>query len=199
MSTTTPWSRLLAGTADFSTTLLEQAADQDWSLGAADSDWTCRATLDHLALGILGYAGLLIARPTDRYITLFGSLDPAAPVPDCLEGLRIATTMLASAVREATPDARAWHPWGHSDRTGFAAMGMVELLVHTHDIARALGLDGTLPDGLAGPALARLFPDAPPGHGPGETLLWSTGRTVLPDHPRKPAGRWRWHGELPRP
>lgn len=45
--------------------------------------WTCREPLDHLALGLTGYAGLLIARPTDRSITLFTSLDPRAPGPAC--------------------------------------------------------------------------------------------------------------------
>ncbi|MEV6977245.1 maleylpyruvate isomerase N-terminal domain-containing protein [Kitasatospora sp. NPDC093806] len=194
------WPALVTDTAAVTTTLLAEAAGADWTRSPEGSEWTCRATLDHLALGVLGYAGLLTARPTDRYITLFGSLDPAAPVEHCLEGVRIAAALLAGAVREAPADARAWHPWGHSDGPGFAAMGITELLVHTWDLAGAFGLDRTpdwaLPERLAAPALARLFPDAPTGFGAGATLLWCTGRVALSGLARKAAGQWQWDGRV---
>ncbi|TDB81689.1 maleylpyruvate isomerase N-terminal domain-containing protein [Micromonospora sp. KC721] len=188
------WSSLVSSAASECTQVLEKAIDQDWSRNAAGLEWTCRQTLDHMALGVVGYAGLLIAQPADRYITLFASLDPRAPIPACLEGLRIAGTVLARAVREATPDVRAWHPWGHSDGPGFAAMGIVELVVHTHDIARALGLDWVPPDGLCGPAVERLFPDAPAGHAAVDTLLWCTGRIALARAGRRE--QWQWHGRV---
>ncbi|WP_347877194.1 maleylpyruvate isomerase N-terminal domain-containing protein [Streptomyces sp. 8K308] len=173
---------------------LRQGAEEDWSRPAQGLDWTCRETLDHLALGLVGYTGLLVSRPTDRYVTLFASLDPGATVPDCLEGLRIAATLLASTVRDTAPDARAWHPWGHSDATGFAAMGITELTVHTHDIARALGLRWAPPDGLAATVVDRLFPEAPTGHTPFDTLLWCTGRIPLPGLPRR--ANWQWDGTV---
>ncbi|WP_344395459.1 maleylpyruvate isomerase N-terminal domain-containing protein [Actinomadura alba] len=168
--------------------------DQNWSSPAGDLEWTCRQTLDHLALGLVGYAGLLIARPTDRYITLFASLDPQAPVHTCLEGIRIAASLLTSTVRDTTAEARAWHPWGHSDAAGFAAMGVTELAVHTYDITRALGLSWTPPEGLSAAVLTRLFPDAPSGHGPSDTLLWCTGRIRLPGLPRRED--WQWDGTV---
>ncbi|GHH43824.1 hypothetical protein GCM10018773_30620 [Streptomyces candidus] len=173
---------------------LFQGADQDWSGPAHALDWTCRQTLDHLALGLTGYTGLLIARPDDRYVTLFASLDPQAPVPDCLDGLRIATSLLTSTVRDTAPEARAWHPWGHSDAAGFAAMGITELTVHTYDITRALSLSWAPPDELSTPVLNRLYPDAPSGHGPFDTLLWCTGRIPLPGLPRR--ADWQWDGSV---
>ncbi|GAB2921280.1 maleylpyruvate isomerase N-terminal domain-containing protein [Streptomyces mayteni] len=191
---TASWTELLAAATDGCLDVLREGADLDWSRPAHGLDWSCRETLDHLALGLVGYAGLLVSRPTDRYVTLFASLDPAAPVPDCLDGLRIAASLLATTVRDTAPDARAWHPWGHSDATGFAAMGIVELTLHTHDIARTLGLPWAPPDESASAALRRLFPDAPAGHGPADTLLWCTGRAPLPGLPRRT--RWQWDGTV---
>jgi hypothetical protein len=189
-----PWPDLLRAATDDCLSVLMEGADQDWSRLAGDLDWTCGQTLDHLALGLVGYAGLLIARPTDRYITLFASLDPRAPVPARIEGIRIAASLLASAVRDTTADARAWHPWGQSDATGFAAMGIVELAVHTYDITRALGLSWTPSAGLSAAVLARLFPESPLGYGPSDSLLWCAGRLPLPGLPRRV--NWQWDGTV---
>ncbi|GAA2867462.1 hypothetical protein GCM10010517_27040 [Streptosporangium fragile] len=190
--TAASWPGLVSAVADECLAVLLKGAGQDWSRRAGGLDWTCRQTLDHLALGLIGYAGLLIARPRDRYITLFASLDPHASVPECLEGLGIAASLLSVTVRDTAADVRAWHPWGHSDAVGFAAMGVVELAVHTYDITRALGLPWTPPGEPSAAALARLFPDAPPGHDPSATLLWCTGRISLPGMPRRT--EWRWYG-----
>ncbi|GAA3677137.1 hypothetical protein GCM10022224_046650 [Nonomuraea antimicrobica] len=188
------WAALVLEAADETTAILEKGANQDWTRNAAGLEWTCRATLDHIALGVVGYAGLLIARPPGRYITLFASLDPQADIPECLEGIGIAANILASAVREADGDVRAWHPWGHSDGPGFASMGVVELLVHGMDISRALGLDWRPPEHLCAPALRRLFPEAPDGEDAAEILLWCTGRAELPGHARRQ--RWQWNGTV---
>ncbi|MCE7081229.1 maleylpyruvate isomerase N-terminal domain-containing protein [Streptomyces sp. ST2-7A] len=190
----TTWPDLVIEAAADTTAALEKGADLDWRVPAGDLEWSCRSTLSHIALGVVGYAGLLIARPTDRYITLFSSIDESAPVPPALEGLRIAGSILASAVREADPGVRAWHPYGHSDGPGFAAMGVLELTVHARDIAQGLGLEPGIPDELAEPVVERLFPDAPPGFRPAETLLWCTGRTEIPGLPRRRG--WRWDGRV---
>ncbi|MEV5342372.1 maleylpyruvate isomerase N-terminal domain-containing protein [Streptomyces sp. NPDC052676] len=191
---TLSWPELVRTAAEDTTAALEKGADQDWDAKAGDLDWSCRETLSHIALGVVGYAGLLIARPTDRYITLFSSIDGYAPVPAALEGIRIAGTLLAGTVRDTPPDVRAWHPYGHSDAAGFAAMGVLELVVHGRDIGQAVGVQYTPSDALAAPVVERLFPDAPTGHSPAETLLWCTGRVALPGLPRR--GAWRWDGRV---
>ncbi|MGK5638203.1 maleylpyruvate isomerase N-terminal domain-containing protein [Streptomyces sp. URMC 126] len=189
------WASLVTGTAERATAFLDGLApDADWSRPAGRLDWSCHATLDHLALGITGYAGLLTAKPRDRYITLFASLDPQAPVSARLEGIRVAASFLAAAVRAAAPEDRAWHPWGHSDGPGFAAMGVVETVVHTHDIATGLGVGWTPPDEFAGPALARLFPGVPDDGEPGLALLRATGRIARPGEGH--VGEWRWDGTV---
>jgi hypothetical protein len=71
-------------------------------------------------------------------------------------------------------------------------MGVVETLVHTHDVAEGLGVDWTPPADLCDRVLARLFPDAPTDTAPWPALLWATGRTELPHRPRRT--EWRWYG-----
>jgi hypothetical protein len=97
--------------------------------------------------------------------------------------------LLALAVDAAPSDARAWHPCGVSDADGFAAMGVLETLVHGYDIARGLGVEWLPPDALSAPVLARLFPGAPEGPA-AEVLLHRTGRLPLGDRPR--LVEWTW-------
>lgn len=79
-----------------------------------------------------------------------------------------------------------------SDPEGFAAVGIVEIPVRTHDLAEGLGLARVPPAELCSRVLARLFPDVPGTTEPWHTLLWATGRVELPGHPRRTT--WRWYG-----
>ncbi len=85
--------------------------------------------------------------------------------------------------------------YGTADADGFAAMGVVEALVHTHDILEGLGIRDFEPDPeLCDHVLDRLFPHVPrAGAAPWPTLLWATGRAALPDRPRQTV--WRWYAE----
>jgi hypothetical protein len=95
-------------------------------------------------------------------------------------------------VRTRSPEVRAYHGYGVSDPEGFAAMGIVETLVHTHDLAEGLGLAWDPPADVCARVLTRLFPDAPGTTAPWPTLLWATGRAELPGRDRLTV--WRWHG-----
>ncbi|MFC7547480.1 hypothetical protein [Plantactinospora sp. GCM10030261] len=71
-------------------------------------------------------------------------------------------------------------------------MGVVEILVHMHDVAAGLNLTWSPPADLCGAALRRLFPSAPAGREPWPTLQWATGRLALPGLPALTS--WRWDG-----
>ncbi|GAA3369899.1 hypothetical protein GCM10020367_14380 [Streptomyces sannanensis] len=71
-------------------------------------------------------------------------------------------------------------------------MGVVETLVHTHEMAEGLGLDWNPPADLCGRVLHRLFPDAPTDTDRRPTLLWVTGRAELPG--REGLTKWCWYG-----
>lgn len=192
----TSWAELPLAAAAEARAVLGKGLDEDWSRPAGDTSWRCRDLLDHITLGVTGYAGLLIARPVDRYIALRTGNDPQSAVPERFESITIAATLLAHTVRATGPEVRAYHSWGTSDAPGFAAMGAVEILVHAHDLVRTLGIDWSPPDDLAAPVVRRLFPNAPSGAAPGAALLWCTGRIGLPGHPQLPRESWQWYGEV---
>ncbi|MEV7007792.1 maleylpyruvate isomerase N-terminal domain-containing protein [Streptosporangium sp. NPDC051022] len=189
---------------------LRGAAEADWDARAGSLEWSCWETVEHLADDLFSYAAQFAPEtpPLDDHVpfawvrrkpdgpanVIFAErrLGPAG----LLSVLEASGALLVAMVRTAPPDVRAFHVFGVADPEGFAAMGVVEILVHTHDVAEGLGLAWEPPADLCARVLTRLFPDAPAGTAPWPALLWSTGRAALPGRPRLTT--WRWHG-APRP
>ncbi len=161
----------------------------DWQVPAGSLEWTCRETVVHVAHDLLAYAGQLAARPADAYLPFDLTVRDAAPVRDVLRVVTACGGLLSTAVTAAAPGDRAWH-WGPCDPTGFAAMGVAETLLHTHDITQGLGIAWRPPTDLCAGVLDRLFPDAPSGD-PAQVLLWSTGRGGLAGCPRVTSWAWK--------
>jgi hypothetical protein len=172
---------------------LDSSLDADWNRLAGDLDWSCRQTGEHVADDLFSYASQVLAQPMEDYLPIEVTILDGAPQAGLLRSIVMCGELLRLAVASAAKDARAWHPYGISDPAGFAAMGIVEVLVHTHDIARGLDINWAPPDELCKPALLRLFPDAPQGQ-PSEVLLWCTGRAPLRDRPRLET--WRWDSSV---
>jgi hypothetical protein len=165
------------------------AGDADWSVTAGDVTWSCRETGAHVADDLFSYASQVLAQPERDYLPIEAVVQDWATPETLLRSVTMCGDLLRLAVDATPPTARGWHPYGTSDPDGFAAMGIVEVLVHTHDIAQGLGLEWAPPVDLSAAVLARLFPQAPDGP-PSEVLLWCTGRRPLGDRPR--LTEWRW-------
>jgi hypothetical protein len=172
---------------------LDSSLGADWNRPAGDLDWSCRQTGSHVADCLFSYASQVLARPMDDYLPIEVTVLNEATPAGLLRSIVMCAGLLRLAAASASEDARAWHPYGISDPEGFAAMGIVEVLVHTHDIARGLDINWAPPDELCKPALLRLFPDAPQGR-PSQVLLWCTGRAPLGDRPRLET--WRWDSSV---
>ncbi|MGW6918421.1 maleylpyruvate isomerase N-terminal domain-containing protein [Kitasatospora sp. NPDC054939] len=170
-------------------TLGPHTGDPGWDAPAGPLEWSCRETAVHIAHDLLAYAGQLAARPARAYLPFDLTVQPAADPAEVLEVVAACGGLLATALDAAPPGLRAWH-WGPCDPSGFAAMGVAEILLHTHDIANGLGLRRLPPAGLSAAVLARLFPDAPDGE-PARVLLWCTGRAELGGRPRRTSWTWR--------
>ncbi|GAA2486740.1 hypothetical protein [Terrabacter carboxydivorans] len=176
--------------------VLLPAADLGWEVRAGDLDWTCLATAAHLADDLFSYASQVIAQPEVGYLPIEAVIEPSAGNAEILRAVQMCGRLLALAVDSMPAEARAWHPYGTSDPEGFAAMGVVEVLVHCYDTTRGLGLDWAPPAECCSPVLERLFPDAPQGD-PSEVLLHVTGRAALADRPR--LTQWAWDSSVRAP
>jgi len=110
--------------------------------------------------------------------------DPDAGYGRLVTGLATWGEVLARVLDGADPGERGFHPWGAPDPAGFAAMACAEVVVHTGDVAEAVGVRWAPPSAVVVGVLARLFPQAPADADPVTTLRWATGRADLPGRPR---------------
>lgn len=187
---------------------LSAAGSSGWDRKAGTLDWTCWETVEHLADDLFAYAVQLGSRtsPLTGYVPFeFVAKRPGGPAnmvyadraagpAGLLQVLEACGVLLSAMVRVTPSTVRAYHPDGVSDPAGFAAMGVVETLVHTDDVAAGLGVAWTPPDRPCAAALSRLFPNAPTDTDPWPTLLWATGRGGLPGHERLTS--WRWDSSV---
>jgi len=179
----------LVAAADLCFGTLEPLVDRNWTGRAGNLDWNGRQTLEHLC--VLAYAPVLAARAS-TFRTLALAVRPGAAIDELLYTMKVMALILAEVARAAPPTARALHPAGMADPSGFVAMGIDELLVHTHDIATGLDAHFEPDDRLPRLVLDRLFPWWPRECDPWRALLWANGRTALPHHDSLGAD-WSWH------
>jgi len=190
-----PVSPDLVGAAVAETTAaLRSRVDADWNVLAPGLEWSCWKTGVHIADCLVFYASQIIDQPEEGYVPFEITMLEEAKPDGLLRTIVVGGVILERTVAAASPDDRGFHNYGTSDAEGFAAMGVVETLVHGYDIAAGLGLDWRPPADLCAPVLARLFPDAPPGD-PSAVLMWCAGRAPLGDRPRR-TGDWQWDGTV---
>ncbi len=184
----------------------QDVPEETWGRSAGELEWDCWETVEHLADDMFCYALQLSAPnpPLDSYVpTLMTCQRDGGPretihaereagVAGLMQVLQACTGLLAAVVRTRGPQTRAHHSYGVSDPEGFAAMGIVEAVVHARDVADGLGVAWEPPAGVCERVLARLFRNVPVGDDPWRTLLWATGRLELPGLPRRES--WRWDG-----
>jgi hypothetical protein len=181
---------VLAAEAECRSFLLPHV-EADWSSAVPGLDHTVASVVAHAANGPLWYALDLWGGPGDD--AAFDLKVRAGAANDALMvSLRSAARVCAASVDAAPAGLRGFHPAGAADASGFAAMACDEMLIHTDDAARGLGLTFT-PDGeLAGRVAARLFPWHDPGaEDQWQLLRWANGRIDLPGRPSQKG--WKWH------
>ncbi|GAA4316147.1 GNAT family N-acetyltransferase [Streptomyces venetus] len=174
--------------------LLGAVTDRDWEgVRAGRLEWSCRETAVHIAEDLIGYAGQLAGREPESYTPFEMSLEEGTDNAGAVRVIRTMGALFAAAIRTTPREVRAFHPYPFrsANREGFAAMGVAEVLLHTHDVAEGLGVAFEPDPELCDFVLTRIFPHVRPGPTPWRTLLWATGRAGLPG--RAPVTAWRWN------
>ncbi len=180
--------------------------DEAWEETASGLTWTCRDTVAHL-MDDFGFYAMQLAGtrpPQTDYVPLLepqpwrdGSPpivfwpDPATGTAGILTCLDATAGLLVAATATAPPEHRGFHPYGISDHTGFAAMGIVEATCHAHDILSAHDIGYRAEAEVCRAVLDRLFPTAARTDDPWHDLLAATGRT---DGTR--GTTWRWDSRV---
>lgn len=194
MSGSADWADALDQAVTSSIGAMSRANDKDWSILAGDLEWDCRATVLHIASDFVGYATQLTAPRTHGYVP-FDLILEGTPDPSGLRDVVRGTGgVLSAVVRSVDLKTLSWHPYGVAGPIDFAAMGIVEVLVHTEDLSRGLGFVWEPPIELCVRVLDHLFMDAPNDYEPWSTLLWATGRLAMGDNSRQPNWRWKNSG-----
>ena len=180
----------LIAVADHCVDTLLPLAARDWNLTAANTEWTCRAVLEHVAS--LAYAPILATRALDWVEPVF-EVRTDATIEELLSSARITAVILAEVARAAPPHARAYHPCGMADPAGFVAMMATELVLHTADVTTALGAAYRPDDATLRSLLDRLFPWWPTDEDPWSALQWASGRGGPLGGRSNLGDRWSWH------
>ena len=184
--------------ADELVEVLQPTVNLDWEIKTPDLDWTQSQTAIHTMRACLEYSYQVVGKRIDTYQpVLFEKKEKATPA-EYLPMIATAARVLEKVVKDADPSDRAWHAYGISDAVGFAAMGVVEVSVHTYDLAKGFGID-FVPDNQAAEfAIKRIFSgttEYPAHKSQGELLLWLAGRIELSGVARRSG--WKWNG-VPR-
>ena len=129
-----PITDLIPSVAAVCRSVLDAAVDREWSMPAGDLEWSCRRTAAHVADVLFSYAGQVVAQPDAAYLPMELVVEDAATPDRLVASVVTCAELLHLACRAAPAGLRAWHPAGVADAEGFAAMGVVEVLVHTHDV-----------------------------------------------------------------
>lgn len=171
--------------------LLRTAVDRDWETARAGRlEWSCRYTAEHVAGDLITYAGQLAGRATDAYVPFEITFDEGTGNEGVLHVIETTCALLAATLRTTPREVRAFHPYPYrsANREGFAAMGIAEVFLHTHDIAEGLGLAYEPPPDSApasSPGSSRTFSPAPT---PGAPCCGPPAAETCPDVPRSPSG-----------
>lgn len=169
---------------------LSAMTDRSWDARAPSMDVTVRDVVAHIAEVLLWYAADLWSGPTELD-TADITVRPSSTPKELVRTISTYAEVLASGIDTASDEVRGYHPVGSPDRSGFAAMGCDEILVHTWDVARGLDAQFIGSAGLCAAVVRRLFPAAPPHNDAWELLLWANGRLALAHYHQRET--WRWH------
>src|SRR5436190_714092 len=135
----------LLSSAEFEWRLRKVRADQ-WDGPTPCSEWNVRQLVNHMARGNLNYAGLLHGGTSAEFLRL---RDTDALGADPVEAYTRSVRACAEAfVESGAADRVVDYPLGKMYGRQALALRMTDSVIHTWDLARAIGVDDRLDGGL---------------------------------------------------
>ncbi len=179
--------------------VLNPTVHSDWNLSTPSLEWTQAQTAIHTMRACLEYSYQVVGKNMDTYQPILFEKKENAEPADFLPMIATAGRVLQRVIQASSASDRAWHTYGISDPIGFAAMGVVEVTVHTYDLAKGFDIDFIPPRELADFAIERLFLDTVEfpsvlESDSGRLLLWCAGRIELDNFPQRHG--WKWNGSV---
>jgi uncharacterized protein (TIGR03083 family) len=168
---------------------LEPGIDADWSVKAGDLEWSVDRTISHMTGAPAKYALYLSSRST-RYVAVTVSPAEDATRRERLEAIEGCAAALAGVAATAPRDAFGYHVTGMQNAEQFLARACYELLVHTYDVTRGLGLPYEPPEELCQLVIEHFHPGQNEQRPVWPLLVWLSGR------PHPDATGW---GPAPKP
>jgi uncharacterized protein (TIGR03086 family) len=121
---------------------LAQNGPEQWSWPTPCSAWDVRALTNHMVRGNRNYLALLAGGSRDAFLRL---RDRDALGDDPLRAFRESVTALLEAFADERAGSRVLdHPWGPVTADRALRIRTVDSVLHTWDLARALGADERL-------------------------------------------------------
>jgi uncharacterized protein (TIGR03086 family) len=143
--------------AEFERRLLLVGDDQ-WGLPTPCTEWSVRDLVNHVVSGGRMYALMLDGCSRDR---ARDALDAEVLGDDPVDAFHLYTTTLGAAFRRPGTLDQDWaHPFGDVSGRRLLRGRAADVTFHTWDLARAIGDDERLDDGLVQLALAVFIPSA---------------------------------------
>jgi uncharacterized protein (TIGR03086 family) len=140
------WKTVLGAFSD----RVEQLTDQQWELPTPCADWSTRQLVEHVAEFQCETVGQLLDGPVDLDLT-FGT-EPRRTWSS------LAATLTDAVDADGALDRQMESPWVAGPYRETLLLPTIDLLFHTWDLARAAGLDETLPESTCEIALETMLP-----------------------------------------
>jgi Mycothiol maleylpyruvate isomerase N-terminal domain len=185
-----PESKLVLRASAECNAFLTAQVDKDWAQPIPQMTWDVAHAVAHIAAGLLWYTADLAAGLPELSTMELKVKEDSGP-QDLIRSIETFALTLGAVIDAVAPGARGFHPAGNPDASGFAAIACDELLIHTDDAARGLGVDFTPTSDVAEATLRRIFPWAPTDLDPWKALRWANGRIDIDG--LESAKNWRWH------
>jgi uncharacterized protein (TIGR03086 family) len=157
--------------------LVQQVRPDQWHKPTPCTDWNVRTLVGHLIAVMQGYFSLLMGAPAVQLYMLMDQQSGAGGTDPVLACKAAVQSVGAAFTEPGALERIVHHPYGDIPGSQLLGMRITENVIHSWDLATAIGVDPGLDDRLVEVAYERLAPRGQSG------ALYTTGYFSAPLRP----------------